>query len=138
MKNLPKTRLTQITVTFIAVIIILIALVYTTIVPSLRQSLTIVLGSFFVLVLPGLTLTYVFYPNSSLLNDDNSEKISKNDFIERATLAILLSIALMPTALFIAHKSGVVLTTTNVTILVVSVNIMTGLMIFATFKLKSK
>lgn len=63
------------------------------------QALRIIFGSIFVLFLPGLMATYIFF--------------KKIDVIERITLSFALSIAVVPLLLFYLNKIGLKINTLN-------------------------
>jgi len=68
-------------------------------------SFRMVFGSFYVLVLPGLVLTYAFFPSGA-------EK--SIDLIERITLSFALSIACVPLLVFYLNLIGVKINFFNV------------------------
>ena len=69
---------------------------------DVMQILRIILGSIFVLLLPGLVWSYVFFTSKQI------------DFLERAALSFALSIAIVPLAAFYLNLAGVRISTRNV------------------------
>jgi uncharacterized membrane protein len=86
---------------------------------SFLSSLRIVFGSLYVLFLPGLVISYIFFPKTKKLDDEPNEddKVKNSqenrrlsgsiDWIERIALSFALSIAIVPLAVFYLNLIGV-------------------------------
>lgn len=85
---------------------------------TLLQSLRIVIGSFFLLVVPGLVWSFVFFPAAKLE--------SSLDWTSRIILALGLSMAIIPLAIFFASKTGMAIATKNI-VITASIVIIAGL-----------
>lgn len=73
---------------------------------GIGQSFRIVFGSFYVLFLPGLVLTLVFFKEEEI------------DVIERVALSFALSIAVIPLLVFYLNLIGMKISTPNVFLVV--------------------
>lgn len=67
-------------------------------------SLRIVAGGAFILILPGLLLSYVFFPYHARSPDHGPDAL---DAIERCTLACTLSLAVVPLLIYTTNRLGV-------------------------------
>ncbi len=85
--------------------LILISLIVSIWLP-LAQSFRIVFGSVYVLFLPGLVLSFVFF---------NKKEI---DFIERIALSFALSIAVVPLLIFYLNLLGMKINLVNSTLVI--------------------
>lgn len=72
---------------------------------SILSSLRIVFGSVYVLFLPGLIISYIFFPKTKEFNENEREKGSV-DWIERIALSFALSIAIVPLTVFYLNLIG--------------------------------
>ena len=81
---------------------------------GIEQSFRIVFGSVYVLFLPGLVLTFVFFKGKEI------------DIIERVALSFALSIAIVPLLVFYLNLVGMKINVLNVG-LVIAFIILTGL-----------
>lgn len=72
----------------------------------LSESFRIAFGSVFILFIPGLVISYIFFPNTKS-SESSSEGI---DFLERIALSFALSIAIVPIAVFYTTLIGVKIT----------------------------
>lgn len=89
---------------YVAAIIILLGLilgVFTSL--TILESFRIILGSVYVLFLPGFIISYIFFPKTK---DFESEEEGV-DWIERIALSFALSIAVVPLAVFYLNLVGV-------------------------------
>jgi len=87
---------------------------------SLRylESLRIVFGSVYVLFLPGFILSYVFFPFSKQVDDNENLEDDENkeiaiDWIERCAISFALSIAIAPLVVFYLSLIGVEISLLN-------------------------
>lgn len=85
---------------------------------SYIEILRIVLGVIIVLVLPGASLSFVFFP------------LGKIDLVERLALTIALSIAVVPLVAFYANLAGIPITYTSVLFEVASIVLAAGVMCY--------
>lgn len=69
---------------------------------GILESLRIVFGTLYVVFVPGMLLTYVFF-------DENEV-----DMLERVTLGITLSLAVVPLMMFLLNRMGVKINTLTV------------------------
>jgi uncharacterized membrane protein len=74
---------------------------------DILESLRIVFGSVYVLFLPGLILTYAFFPKTREFDDKEDREKGSIDWIERIALSFALSIAIVPLAVFYLNLIGV-------------------------------
>lgn len=88
---------------------------------GIEQSFRIIFGSFYVLFLPGLVLTFVFFP----VKNQGKKDI---DIIERIALSFALSIAIVPLLVFYLNLIGMKINVLN-TSLVIAFIILTSLII---------
>ena len=97
---------------FIAVLIAMFSMI------ELADSLRIIFGSAYVLFLPGLILSYVFFGQT---NKGKEKKKGSIDWIERIALSFGLSIAIVPLVVFYLNLGGVEINLINsfLTILVI-------------------
>ncbi len=98
-----------------SIIIILIILTILSIVSLIMgiwlgvlQSFRIVFGVLYVMFLPGLIWSYVFFKPKSV--DNKKKEKFEIDIIERIILSIALSIALVPLTIFFLNKLGIKIT----------------------------
>jgi uncharacterized membrane protein len=70
---------------------------------SFVESFRIVFGSVYVLFLPGLIMSFIFFPKTKEFESKNEEGI---DWIERIALSFALSIAIVPLAVFYLNLIG--------------------------------
>ena len=97
-------------ITILSVSILLIISLSLAIFTSLGylESLRIVFGSVYVLFLPGLILSYLFFPKTKEFESNNEEKEKGSiDWIERIALSFALSIAIVPLTVFYLNLIGV-------------------------------
>lgn len=87
----------------------------------LFNSLRIVGGTFFVLVLPGFILSFVFFPEGKSIIGERDETIPALDWVERMTLALALSLSVVPLTVYLANRIGLPITTTNVVVLIAGI-----------------
>lgn len=81
------------------------------------EILRIVLGSVYVLVMPGLAWSFLFFPKTRAL--DSGKDAPGIDWIERGALSFGLSIALVPLTVFLlTYFLDVPLTTGNAVLIV--------------------
>ena len=69
---------------------------------TLLQILRAIFGSFYVLFIPGLLLTFIFFIKKEI------------DWLERIILSLALSIAIVPLVIFLFNLVGAKITTLNV------------------------
>ena len=86
-----------------------------------QQSFRIFFGSFYVLFLPGLVMTFAFFPAKN-----QGEK--EIDIIERIALSFALSVAIVPLLVFYLNLVGIKINILNVS-LVIAFIILAGLAI---------
>ena len=89
---------------------------------SYLDILQVIIGLVGILFLPGLLLTYIFFPKEKQKQDNSSNEKKKKDLdpIERFLLSFALSMAVVPLALFFLNKLGMKINQLNV-ILVLAV-----------------
>ena len=88
---------------------------------GVQQSFRIVFGSVYVLFLPGLVMTFVFFP----IKNRGEKEI---DILERIALSFALSIAIVPLLVFYLNLVGMKINVLN-TSLVIAFIILVGLAI---------
>ena len=91
--------------------LILISLIISIWLPPV-QSFRIVFGSVYVLFLPGLVLTFVFFKKDEI------------DIIERIALSFALSIAVVPLLVFYLNLMGVKINILNVSLIIAGIIIL--------------
>ncbi len=101
---------------------------------SFFESLRIVFGSVFVLFLPGLIISYIFFPKTKSFDSDktNDEKDGKSqgiDWIERIALSFALSISVIPLVVFYLNLVGVKINTLNVFFIVLGVMLISAVIL---------
>jgi len=79
---------------------------------GIGQSFRIVFGSVYVLFLPGLVLTFVFFKKDEI------------DIIERIALSFALSIAVVPLLVFYLNLMGVKINILNVSLIIAGIIIL--------------
>ncbi|MFH1597616.1 MAG: DUF1616 domain-containing protein [Patescibacteria group bacterium] len=94
----------------------------------ISQSFRTVFGSFLVIFLPGFTLSFVFFPSQ--------EKHKSIDSITRITLAIALSIAVVPLILFYLNKAGMPINLLNSSLVILAIVVIGSVIIY--FKQKKQ
>lgn len=97
----------------------------------IAESFRIVFGSVYVLFLPGLVLSYVFFNGSTSSPQDSltgSPRGKEIDIIERITLSFALSIAVVPLLVFYLNLIGMKINVLN-TVLTIALIIAAGLAI---------
>ncbi len=82
------------------------------------EILRIIVGIIIVLVLPGLTLSFVFFPRGKI------------DAIERLALTLALSLAVVPLLAFYANLVGIPITYESVLVEVVIIVITAGVIAY--------
>ena len=78
--------------------------------PGYLESFRIVFGSVYVLFLPGLVISYIFFPKTKEFEEKKEGKDSGKgeiDWIERIALSFALSIAIVPLVVFYLNLLGV-------------------------------
>ncbi len=84
------------------------------------QAFRLVFGTFFVLFLPGLVMSFVFFPGAASLTrfEEGSETEHNEppslDWIERITLAFALSLSVVPLSIYATNRLGLAITSTSV------------------------
>jgi len=73
---------------------------------GIEQSFRIIFGSFYVLFLPGLVLTFAFFKGKEI------------DILERIALSFALSIAVVPLLVFYLNLIGMKINTLNVVLVI--------------------
>lgn len=105
------------------------------------SSFRIIFGIIFVLFIPGFVWSYVFFEmrKSADSNTKNAEiKDTAIDWIERITLSIALSLALVPLTIFFLNKIGVKIDLLNVILEIFGVIILGIIIIFTKKYLRIK
>jgi len=82
---------------------------------SYLESFRIVFGSVYVLFLPGLIISFIFFPETKPFEEDDKEKLKHEeteskgaiDWIERVALSFALSIAIVPLVVFYLNLIGI-------------------------------
>ena len=97
---------------------------------GISQSFRIVFGSFYVLFLPGLVMTFVFFP----VKKEGEEGI---DVLERIALSFALSIAVVPLLVFYLNLIGMKINVLNVS-LVIAIIILVNLFVIYWREKKTK
>lgn len=72
---------------------------------SYLEGFRIIFGSVYVLFIPGLILTYIFFPKTKEFDSKDKESNSI-DWIERIALSFALSIAVVPLVIFYLNLMG--------------------------------
>ncbi len=113
----------------------LIGLVTLSLILSIRlplcQSFRIVFGSVYVLFLPGLVLSFVFFPFRNKEIDPVRNKISNGvDIIERIALSFALSIAVVPLLVFYLNLIGMKINLLNVSLVIAFIILISFLVIY--------
>ena len=70
------------------------------------STFRIIFGSLYVLFIPGLIISYIFFPKTKEFDSEDKESESI-DWIERIALSFALSIAIVPLAVFYLNLIGV-------------------------------
>ncbi len=91
---------------------------------GLSQSFRLVFGSVFMLFLPGFIMTWILW---------SKETISS---LERFILSLTFSIAIVPLVIFLLNKTGILITSINIIIIVTGILLIGSTILF--FKYKSK
>ena len=82
---------------------------------SYLESFRIVFGSVYVLFLPGLIISFIFFPETKPFEEDDKGKLKHEeteskgaiDWIERVALSFALSIAIVPLVVFYLNLIGI-------------------------------
>ena len=82
---------------------------------SYLESFRIVFGSVYVLFLPVLIISFIFFPETKPFEEDDKEKLKHEeteskgaiDWIERVALSFALSIAIVPLVVFYLNLIGI-------------------------------
>jgi uncharacterized membrane protein len=84
------------------------------------ESFRIVFGSVFVLFLPGLIISFIFFPKIKEFDSKNKDSGSI-DWIERVALSFALSIAIVPLVVFYLNLAGVKINLFNSSLIIVGI-----------------
>jgi uncharacterized membrane protein len=107
------------------------------------ESFRIVFGSVYVLFVPGFLISYIFFPITKELdeqeNKDKNEGGKAIDWIERIALSFALSIAIVPLAVFYLNLVGVKINIINTSLIILGIIIVSLVGVYLRFKkLKNK
>lgn len=113
---------------------------------GLVSSFRLVFGLIFLLFIPGLVWSYVFFPNADSTLISNADKTLKTgeknndgiDWIERIILSVALSLALVPLFIFFINKIGVKINVLSVFLEVLSIILIGSAILFARFFLDKR
>jgi uncharacterized membrane protein len=101
LKKITKTTLISlISLTILSLIIKFIANI------AYLESFRIIFGSVYVLFLPGLIISYIFFPSTKEFDKKEEESDNSIDIIERIALSFALSIAVVPLVIFYLNLVG--------------------------------
>lgn len=134
MIDLLKKKSTKITVIFLAIMLLfafLLAFHF-----SLQRSFFIVISCLASLVLPGFFLSLLFFPNSRLMTDENSQR-KDLDNIERLTACLLLSIIAITFVPMVLLAVKIAISPAIFAITIISANVGLGILVLI-FWLKRK
>ena len=85
---------------------------------GLLESFRIVFGSIFVLFLPGLVISFIFFPKTNEFDSKDKDSV---DWIERTALSFALSIAIVPLAVFYLNLVGVRINVLNSSLIIIGI-----------------
>jgi uncharacterized membrane protein len=114
---------------FLASLVTLSILISLLTTQTLLSSFRIVLGSFYVLFLPGFVLSYIFFPKTKEFDEKNEEK-GTIDWIERIALSFTLSIAIVPLVMFYLNLIGIKINTLNSFLTILGILIISSLVLY--------
>ena len=83
---------------------------------TISESFRIVFGSFFVLFLPGFTMSFLFF--------------KKIDFLERMALSFALSLAVVPLLMFYVNLLGVKITLASTLLVISSIIVISVILLY--------
>lgn len=89
---------------------------------SFLEILRIILGSIYVLFLPGFIITFIFF--------EYQKKKSEVDWLERIVLSFAFSIAVVPLVVFLLNLLGINITTLNVFLEILAIIIISSIILF--------
>jgi len=87
---------------------------------NLLATLQVMAGFVLIIFVPGLLLTFIFFPKIKLTNQDRQDKTPATplDWFERILLSLAFSLATVPLVLFLLNRLGMKITQLNAVIAV--------------------
>lgn len=84
------------------------------------ESLRIVFGSIYVLFIPGLIISFIFFPKTKEFNSEDKET-GGIDWTERIALSFALSIAIVPLTIFYLNLLGIKINWLNSSLIILGI-----------------
>ena len=106
------------------------------------SSFRLVFGLLYILFIPGLVWSYVFFENRGITQkrtQNNADTTDTGiDWIERIILSVALSLALVPLFIFFVNKLGVKINILSIFLEVLSIILIGSVILFARFFLDKR